>query len=201
MYIKIHQQERLSCSRQIPYQPTKQALSRPRNAPPQKHCPVPTLATCWEIILAIFCSLICSAYALHHEDRDPTVKTSDVDVQLPLGNTEHFEWILDPSPVVMLGACILLGCAFSSFAYRRQEQDKYQTSIFILAITSGIAFGAWLGVTTNVIMLGLIPWALCMAMISSIAVHWVVRRCTHRTCNIKIYCYEFEEKKQVVPEC
>ncbi len=100
----------------------------------------------------------------------------------------------------MLGACILLGCAVSSFAYRRQEHDNYQTLIFILYITSGTAFGAWLGVTANVIMLGLIPWALCMAMISSVAVHWIVRRCTHEF-GVQVYCCEVKGRKQIIPQC
>jgi hypothetical protein len=35
----------------------------------QRTCPPPTLATCWEILIACFASLITSAYTLHHEKR------------------------------------------------------------------------------------------------------------------------------------
>jgi hypothetical protein len=78
----------------------------------------------------------------------------------------------------MLFACLILGCSISSFAYRRQDGDKYQTPIFAVAIASATIFGLAMGVNANVIMLGIIPWALCLAMIGSVTVHWLIRRCS-----------------------
>ena len=75
----------------------------------------------------------------------------------------------------MLGACLVLGCAISSFAYRRQEQDKLQTAIFVGAVALATTIGIALGVNSNLIMLGMIPWALCSAMVMSIFVHWMMR--------------------------
>jgi hypothetical protein len=99
----------------------------------------------------------------------------------------------------MLGACLLLGCSISSFAYRRQEQDDYQTPIFVLAIAASTAFGYMLGINANIIMLGLIPWALCTAMIFSVAVHWIVRRCSRsRNTYTEIHCCE-QGEKEVLP--
>jgi hypothetical protein len=33
-----------------------------------RNCPARALATCWELLFATFTSLICSAYAIHHEN-------------------------------------------------------------------------------------------------------------------------------------
>src|ERR1700709_1757912 len=99
-------------------------------------------------------------------------------VPFPAG---HFSFILDPPPALMLFCCLLLGCSISSFCYRRQEDDKFQTPFFILAITGASIFGLWMSVSPNLIMLGLIPWALCFVMVFSASVHWLVRRCSRRT--------------------
>lgn len=93
----------------------------------------------------------------------------------------------------MLGACLTLGCSISSFAYRRQQEDRYQSLIFVLAIIFATIFGFALGINANIIMLGLIPWALCVAMILSITVHWLVR-CRRDFC-MQIHCCEIGEKE------
>ena len=105
----------------------------------------------------------------------------------------YFPIILNPSPTLMLFACLLIGCSISSFAYRRQREDVYQSLIFVLAITVSTIFGLSLGINVNLIMLGLIPWALCFAMMCSVAIHWAVRR---RTCRLyaRIQCCEIGEK-------
>jgi hypothetical protein len=102
----------------------------------------------------------------------------------------------------MLIACLILGLSISSFAYRRQEGDRFQTPIFVLAITSATVFGLALGVSSNVIMLGVIPWALCLAMIGSVAVHWLIRRCSRDRGAIytEIHCCEQGEKEPLAPE-
>jgi len=102
----------------------------------------------------------------------------------------------------MLIACLILGLSISSFAYRRQEGDRFQTPIFVLAITSATVFGLALGVNANVIMLGVIPWALCLAMIGSVAVHWLIRRCSRDRGAIytEIHCCEQGEKEPLAPE-
>jgi len=95
----------------------------------------------------------------------------------------------------MLGSCLLLGCSISSFAYRRQEDDRFQTPIFVLAITAAAMFGFGWGVNPNLIMLGLIPWALCGAMVGSAMVHWLVRRCSRRT---RLVLREVGEKEVLI---
>jgi hypothetical protein len=167
-----------------------------------RNCPARTLATCWELLLATFTSLVCSAYAIRHENGGVSVPDSGLQIQLPEVGSGYFEWILDPPPELMLFSCLVLGCSISSFAYRRQDGDQYQTPIFILAITSATIFGIAMGVNANVIMLGVIPWALCLAMIGSVATHWLIRRCS-RDRNIiytEIHCSEQGEKEAQVPE-
>jgi len=167
-----------------------------------RHCPARTLATCWEVLFAIFTSLICSSYAIRHENGGISVPDSGLQIQLLAVGPGHFEWILDPPPALMLIACLVLGCAISSFAYRRQEGDKFQTQIFLLAITSATVFGLSLGINANVIMLGVIPWALCLAMVGSVAVHWLIRRCSRSrgTTYTEMHCCEQVEKEPLVPE-
>jgi len=94
----------------------------------------------------------------------------------------------------MLGSCLALGCSISSFAYRRQEGDRYQALIFGLAITAATIFGLVLKVNPNLIMLGLIPWALCCSMIFSTAFHWLLRRCSGK--RRYVGCGSDEKKKK-----
>jgi hypothetical protein len=166
-----------------------------------RHCPAHTLATCWELLFATFCSLLVTSYTLHHEERvssavqhnpsrfalllclisqqDSVSPSNDSEYQVPAFKPDgHFGFILDPPPALMLGACLVLGCAISSFAYRRQEQDKLQTPIFLGAIALATTIGFALGTNANLIMLGMIPWGLCSAMVLSTFVHWMMRRCS-----------------------
>ena len=85
----------------------------------------------------------------------------------------------------MLLSCIILGCSISSFAYRRQESDRYQTPIFVFAIAAASTVGFGLGVTANLIMLVWIPWAIFAAMLFSICVHGISGRCARSTETIR----------------
>ncbi|TVY57898.1 hypothetical protein LCER1_G001438, partial [Lachnellula cervina] len=138
----------------------------------RRTCTPATLATCWEMLISSFCSLITTSYTLHNELRQrtnpisipTTSSSSSPETPLLAFNPGHMPFILDPSPPLMLAACLALGCAISSFAYRRQEHDRYQAPIFILAITAATLCGLLLDVGSDVVMLGLIPWAVCVAM-------------------------------------
>jgi hypothetical protein len=96
----------------------------------------------------------------------------------------------------MLTSCLVLGCAISSFAYRRQEQDRYQTVIFIIAIGTASTLGLMTGVGANLVMLGLIPWALCLAMVLSSCLHRLVKRYNNHRGNI--YC-DIDEQEVLLP--
>jgi len=162
----------------------------------RSNCTPPALATCWEMLIVSFCSLITASYTLHNELRriSPTSSSGE---QILAFDPGHATFIFDPSPTVMLGACLALGCGISSFAYRRQESDRYQAPIFVFGITAATISGLALDVNANIIMLALIPWALCGAMILSTGVHWFLKRC-FRSRYSRTYCCELGEKGVLV---
>jgi hypothetical protein len=88
--------------------------------------------------------------------------------------------ITHPAPGLMLGSCILLGCCLSSFAHRRQDEDRYQAAILIWLALWGAALGKAIGASANMITLGFVPWALCAAMPLSLMGHAVLRRVGRR---------------------
>lgn len=123
------------------------------------------------------------------------IPNSNPEEQILAFDPGHVTFVFDPSPTVMIGACLVLGCVISSFAYRRQEDDRFQAPIFVLAITAATISGLALDVNANVIMLVLIPWALCTAMILSTVIHWFLRRCSIRRYE-RVYCCELGEKRE-----
>ncbi|KUJ18551.1 uncharacterized protein LY89DRAFT_498857 [Mollisia scopiformis] len=165
----------------------------------RNRCPHGGIATCWELLFAFYCSLICSAYTLRYEDRNTILPDSVPQVQLPDPGDGLSSLILDPPPTLMLGACLLLGCSVSSFIYRRQEEDRYQKLIFSVTLTAATLFGMAQKVNANLIMLGLIPWGLCLAMIFSVATHWLVKRCSKRGAYSRVGCCESGEKGMHAP--
>lgn len=190
-YVTIeHSKHSSRCSRHCSGVSMESAVSEPAVDTFRKHYPAHTLATCWELLFALFSAVITSAYTLHHEVRSHNQEASELQIQA--FDPGHFGFILDPSPALMLVFCLVLGCSVSSFCYRRQEQDKFQAPIFVLVIIAATTFGFGLGINANLIMLGLIPWALCFSMVFSTTVHWLVRRCSkHR----RYYTFEVDEKE------
>ena len=155
--------------------------------------PPQILATCWELLFAVLSSVILSAYTLHHEVRlnapfstplsiPETIEQSnnpdDTELRIQAFDPGHFSFVLDPSPALVLVFCVVLGCSVSSFCYRNQGQHRFQALIFVLATIAAINLGFGLGVNANLILLGLIPWAMCFSMLFSTAIHWLVRRCS-----------------------
>ncbi|CAG8959067.1 hypothetical protein HYFRA_00012848 [Hymenoscyphus fraxineus] len=136
----------------------------------QEHIISDQLATSWEVLLVGFCSIITTSYTLHNELHIDT--TGNLGTQVRAFGSGYFTFILDPPPAVLLGACIIEGCAISSFAYRRQATDKYQVPIFLLAISGATIIGIAFNIDANIIMLAVIPWSICFAMITSCIGHW-----------------------------
>ena len=102
-------------------------------------------------------------------------------------------WALNPGPGMMLGACMTFGCSVSSFSYRRQELDRYQTVFFVVAICVACTSGVLSGSNPNFIMLGYIPWGLCVAIIASVVSHWMMRQCGVKT---RVVQHELEDNKE-----
>lgn len=105
--------------------------------------------------------------------------------------TGPLSFILDPHPATLLVCCLILGCSVSSFMYRRQEQDKYQTRIFLFVMAAAIASGLGSGINYNLVMLVFVPFGLCFAMGFSLTVHWLLERRWRRKSQ---YVYEIDSK-------
>ncbi|KAF7868565.1 hypothetical protein EAF04_005096 [Stromatinia cepivora] len=137
-------------------------------------CPARELGTICEFLIALGSATVTTVFTLHHEKRRQMVsKTNHMGYTF---NLENFGINLDPSPFSLLASCLLLGCSISSFAHRRHGRDQCQSLIFVFAILTATTIGFGLGTNANLIMLGLIPWALIFAMIFSVFIHWTVRR-------------------------
>ncbi|KAH8814938.1 hypothetical protein F5884DRAFT_156795 [Xylogone sp. PMI_703] len=146
-----------------------------------------------EISLAFVSSAVSSIYTFLHEQRVVGVVTSRFLV-LP-AHPPGLSFFLDPSPAAMLAACLVLGCSVSSFTYRHHERDMYQIPVFLLAVAGACFIGVGFHTSANIILLGLIPWALSLAMVWSIAVHWIVRRYGRKR---SFVVYETSEKSSLL---
>jgi predicted MFS family arabinose efflux permease len=78
------------------------------------------------------------------------------------------------SPGLLLGACVVLGCCLSSYYQRRREQDTYLTLVFLAWIALVVCVARGAGSSADIAMLGMVPWALCAAMLSSSMLHVVL---------------------------
>ena len=107
--------------------------------------------------------------------------------ELPRGDGQEFlprKWpnppglayIFNPGPATMLGACLIFGYCLSSYSYRWRDFNKYQTPILILSICSACAVGTILDDDANLILLGYIPWAICVGILESAVCHWLIRQ-------------------------
>jgi len=151
----------------------KQAGERPH--PRRRGC-------CWscvvpELIPGMVCSIATTSYTLNEE-----AETGNSSFGSPanwIGGDNAIEstlgLLLRPSPGLMLGSCLVLGCSISSFVYRRQETDPFQGVIFFCLILWAVALGSALDASENLIMLGFVPWAFCAGMPLSVTSHSIAR--------------------------
>ncbi len=172
---------------------------------PPKRSPSRALFALWEIVPAAASAVITTCYAVQHENAanvgdcksltpfslcltDFRLKQHGDPADagfLTIPYTAGSIWTVNPGPGTMLGACLTFGCSISSFSYRRQERDRYQTVFFVVAICVACASGAISGHDPNLIMLGYIPWALCLAILTSAFFHWMLRQCGMKTGHVK----------------
>jgi len=137
------------------------------------------LTVTWELFPAVNSAIITTLYTIRH---DSSV-LSDISGAQPVSGDSSLslQWLVDPSPHLMLGACVILGCSISSYTHRQQEYDKFQTHTFALLVCCACGLGASLGSSANMLMLGYIPWALCTGIVVSALVHWILRQYRPRT--------------------
>jgi len=84
-------------------------------------------------------------------------------------------FLLYPSPGLMLCCCLVFGCCVSSFAHRRQEEDGLQLVVFTVFLSGAVVVGYALEASANLILLGFVPWAMCVAMATSLSGHHLYR--------------------------
>ncbi|RYP54735.1 hypothetical protein DL768_000559 [Monosporascus sp. mg162] len=135
-----------------------------------------------ELIPAILCSFVSTAYVLRVEQAGPL--DSDDAVFPPLthrdrffaGALPHLDFLPKPSGGLMLGSCLVLGCCLSSYTHRRGGRDPYQPLVFMAWAAWAACIGLGFGCSADMVMLGLLPWALCAAVLSSYLGHAAVAR-------------------------
>ncbi|KAI5867049.1 hypothetical protein GGS23DRAFT_303028 [Durotheca rogersii] len=135
-----------------------------------------------ELIPAIACSSITTSYIARIESvldnsADANSHPSPGQVLIRVMSSEVL-W--HASPGLALGSCLVLGCCLSSYAHRRRDQDQYQTIVFAIWIVWAVWVGWGIGTSADVVTLGIVPWALCAAMLSSFVGHlgarWLATR-------------------------
>lgn len=78
----------------------------------------------------------------------------------------------------MLWSCLVYGCCVSSFIHRRQEKDPFQLFVYLIFATGAEVVGYAVGASANLMLLGFLPGALCIAMAASLLGHGLYRRWT-----------------------
>ncbi|KAM7194304.1 hypothetical protein V8F20_008051 [Naviculisporaceae sp. PSN 640] len=84
--------------------------------------------------------------------------------------------LFTPSPALMLVSCLVFGCCVSSFVHRRQDKDPLQFLVYLVLLGSVVIAGYQSEASANMILLGYLPWTMCLAMATSITGHSLYRQ-------------------------
>ncbi|KAI5927674.1 hypothetical protein F4810DRAFT_275606 [Camillea tinctor] len=128
-----------------------------------------TLLEIAELVPAIACSFVTTSYILSEESPSSPYPISD---QLSIVRSI---FLSNTPPGLVLGSCLILGCCVSSYTYARRERDPYQITIFVVWIIWAVCVGWKVGCSVDMITLGILPWALCIAMLNNSAGHAAMR--------------------------
>lgn len=77
---------------------------------------------------------------------------------------------------MMLVSCLVFGCCVSSFVHRRHDKDRLQFLVYLVLLGSVVIAGHQTGASANMILLGYLPWTMCLAMAISITGHSLYRQ-------------------------
>ncbi|KAI1310456.1 hypothetical protein F5Y03DRAFT_346315 [Xylaria venustula] len=125
-----------------------------------------------EAIPAAACSLITSCYAVRKEPPVPADGT--ISSLLP-----------DTNYSLLFVSCLVFGCCVSSYKHRMQRREPYQGIVFFMWVTwVGLAARSY-GSDRDTVIVGIIPWALVAAMLSSYLGHALLSK---REIDIKTLC-------------
>ncbi|KAK0617956.1 hypothetical protein B0T17DRAFT_459099, partial [Bombardia bombarda] len=129
----------------------------------------------FEIVLASICSIVTWHYTAQHESRS-RYDASKSSEQRVIAEGKRDDVFLHPSAGLMLASCIIIGCCVSSFVHRRQDKDQLQPLVIFVLLASAVALGSASRESANMVLLGYIPPATCVAMVVSILAHSFYRR-------------------------
>jgi len=103
------------------------------------------------------------------------------------GHLPHFH------PALVLATCVVFGYCVSSFSYKRQKQDRYQYAVYAFALGSAVVVGCIFRQNSQLIVMGYLPCATCLAMFVSIAGHNTYRWVRSNS-SATLTCEDDEEK-------
>jgi hypothetical protein len=120
--------------------------------------------------IRLWICLSCTSRATFVPQADKPIQVNDSHVAGPVLSMLHH-----PAPRLVLISALGFGCCVSSFAYRRQKDDPFQVVVFALLVGTVATVAYGVGASSNLILLGYMPFATCAAMILSLCVHTVFR--------------------------
>ncbi|KAK0383270.1 hypothetical protein NLU13_9183 [Sarocladium strictum] len=77
------------------------------------------------------------------------------------------------SPWHLYAACFVFGCSAASFLQRRKAVDGFQIYVFATFVGAGLLLGQLRGASSEAIMLTYVSWAVCVAMLASVACYHI----------------------------
>ncbi|KAI1338485.1 hypothetical protein F5Y15DRAFT_118600 [Xylariaceae sp. FL0016] len=148
---------------------------------PQRPLRLSVIAELIEFVPATACSLVATSY-MYHEDASAVdsplepaglirAKTDGLQSSQTWLSLLQPNFLSPPAPGLVLGSCLVLGCSLSSYMHRRRDQDCFQSAIVATWALWAVCVGWSAGCDADMIILGILPWALSMAMPSSLLVH------------------------------
>lgn len=121
-------------------------------------------------------------------DSQHTNRPAQVDDSSVFGHVlAHFH---HPAPKLVLVSALGFGCCVSSFVYRRQGEDPFQVLVFALVVgtVATVAYGA--GASSDLLLLGYMPFATCASMVLSLVIGHAMRRRARCQEGLRVECPE-----------
>lgn len=149
------------------------------------------LAETLEIGIGTLCGFITWQFTVQSEEEATNADFDNLHQQ-PVAKRPLSDLVLHPSPGLMLLSCLVFGCCVSSFVHRRQDQDSLQFLVYTIVLGATAIAGCGLGASANMIVLGYLPWAMCVAMAVSFVGHIAFRR---RRTSVGRHPYDHEKEQ------
>ncbi|KUI66534.1 hypothetical protein VM1G_01832 [Cytospora mali] len=147
--------------------------TRDSSCRPLSGCPLRASPGAVELIPAVVCSVVTTWYTVDSERTAYTASHASAEGVFEGSHVDSLR--IHPSPGIMFMGCLILGCSVSCFLYRHHHDDQYQPLVFTVIIAGSVVLGHLVGATLNMIMLGFVPWAACIAMVLSAYGHALLR--------------------------